>query len=269
MLGGIRSLVPEPARRVLRGKHKSVRTRFWDNPKELVVLQIYRLRGKTYLRWYADRLDSFAKGDSAVESGMADEHRYFLSGDEDLEVLIDLGMKPEHRMFELGCGFGRSAQHFVNYLGAGNYVGSDISSERLRQCNELLQHRNLTDKWPKLLVNKDNTFTWLGEHRFDFLWAGNVFTHVPPDDMEDIMANAHRVMHDGAVFAFTYTENENKNMRRHHAKDWDRNFAYFEDLAKRHHYSATNISHLLRGRGGQTGNERLVRFDLLPRAVGG
>ena len=231
MLAAFRNLVPEPVRYVLRGRHNSVKTRFWSNPKELVTLQLYRLSGKGYLRWYADRLDRFASGQSAVASGMADTHRYFLSGDEDLEALIDLDLKPSHSFFELGCGYGRSAQHFVRYLESGHYVGSDISLERLRQCEELLRHRSLMEKFPELLVNQDNTFSWLGDRKFDFLWAGNVFTHVPPEDMEIIMANAHKVMHQDSCFVFTYTENRSQTMQRHHAKDWDRNYAYFEGLA--------------------------------------
>ena len=267
MLTFFRDIVPEPVRRVLRGHHNSVKTRFWNNPKEMLTLQLYRLTGRTYLQWYADRLNRFAKGDSAVESGMADSHRYFLSGDEDLELLVGLGLKQEHHLFELGCGYGRSAQHYVGFLEAGHYVGSDISRERLRQCEELLRHRGLLEnKSPELLVNQNNTFDWLGERKFDFLWAGNVFTHVPPEDMEDIMANAHKIMHKDSIFGFTYTQNDHKSMFRHHAKDWDRNYAYFEGLAHRHGYTSEDISHLSTGRGAHTKNERLVKF--VPTAGG-
>ena len=154
MLGTLRILIPEPIRKKLRGRHNSIKTRFWDNPRELLTLKLYQLKGKSYLQWYAERLDRFAESDSAVSSGMADTHRYYLSGDEDLELLIDLGLKPEHKLFEMGCGFGRSAQHFVRYLGEKNYVGSEISRGRLRQCEELLRHRGLMDKQPELLVKR-------------------------------------------------------------------------------------------------------------------
>jgi len=260
MISTLRAIVPEPVKRVLRGRHNSMKTRLWDNPRELLTLQLYRLRGKGYLEWYAERLDGFAQGDSAVASGMADTHRYFLSGDEDLELLRDLGLEPGHNMFELGCGYGRSAQHFVRYLEDGHYVGSEISRERLRQCDELLQHRGLMDKHPELLVNGDNTFDWLGDRKFDFLWSGNVFTHVPPEDMEVIMANAHKVMRQDSCFIFTYTENPEQTMYRHHAKDWDRNYDYFQALAVRHGFQAENVSHLSRGRDGHSENERIVKY---------
>jgi SAM-dependent methyltransferase len=267
MLNVFRSLVPEPVRLILRGRHNSVKTRMWDNPRELLTLLLYRMRGKDYLQWYADRLDGFANGASAVSSGMADTHRYFLSGDEDLGLLTDLGLKPNHHLFELGCGYGRSAQHFVRYLDDGHYVGSEISRERLRQCDELLKHRRLGDKHPKLLVNGDNTFDWLDGRQFDFLWAGNVFTHVPPDDMEAIMANAHKVMHQNSCFVFTYTENPEQTMHRHHAKDWDRNYAYFKGLATRHGFQSENVSHLSKSQEGhgRSENERVVKFVPMER----
>lgn len=265
MLGTLRILIPEPIRKKLRGRHNSIKTRFWDNPRELLTLKLYQLKGKSYLQWYAERLDRFAESDSAVSSGMADTHRYYLSGDEDLELLIDLGLKPEHKLFEMGCGFGRSAQHFVRYLGEKNYVGSEISRGRLRQCEELLRHRGLMDKQPELLVNPDNSFDWLGQRTFDFLWAGNVFTHVPPEDMETIMANAHKVMHADSRFVFTYTRNPDETMHRHHAKDWDRNYEYFEALAGRHGFVSENVSHLSRQRDGHSPNERMVMYTLRAR----
>ena len=260
MIGILSKAIPEPIKRRLRGHHNSIRGRFWDYPRELVEIQLYRLRGKGYLEWYADRLNKYASGQSAVASGMADRHRYFLSGDEDLEVLRDLGLKAEHDLLEIGCGFGRSAQHYVKFLDAGKYVGGDPAAERVRQCKELLEHRGLLTKGPQLAVIPDNTFRWVGGRKFDFIWAGAVFTHVPPADLAVIFRNAHTALKPTGQFVFTYTENERKSRRRFYSKDWDYDYAMFEDFAKNNGYVAENISQMMRGRGGHAVNDRLVRY---------
>lgn len=257
-----RAVLPPSLIKALRGKHGSIKTRFWSNPIELMTLGFYRLTGRNYLQWYAQRLDRFAAGESAVGSGLADTHRYYLSGDEDLETLVKAGMTPESTLFELGCGFGRSAQHFIKHLEPEHYVGSDISAERLRQCREIIEHRSLTGKKPTFIANKNNSFDWLDGKQFDFLWSADVFVHVPPEDVEEIVSNIRKAMHTNSAFLFTYSANEGGTMRRHHAKDWERNFEFFDNLANKHGYTAENVSDLLCGRGNHGDNSRLVRYVL-------
>jgi SAM-dependent methyltransferase len=260
----LRKLLPEPVKRRLRGKHDSIKSRFWDYPRELVEIQLYRARGKGYLQWYADRLNRFAHGDSAVQSGMADSHRYFKSGDEDLELFREAGLKPHHVFLEIGCGFGRSAQHFVGYLEQGKYTGGDPSAERLRQCRELLNHRGVMAKNPQLAVIPNNLFEWVGGKTFDYIWAGAVFTHVPAEDLAVIFANVRKVMHKDSQFLFTYTENSEKTIERFLSKDWYYNFPMFQDFAARYGFRAENLSHMLSGRGGHCKGDRLARFTLDP-----
>jgi len=50
------------------------------------------------------------------------------------DFLIDLGMKPEHKLLDIGCGVGRASRAFVPYLHPGNYVGIDISKKALRHA---------------------------------------------------------------------------------------------------------------------------------------
>lgn len=62
-------------------------------------------------------------------------------GQETFDILLRYGaIKPESRVFELGCGCGRAAVSILNYLGdKGAYVGCDILSPLISFCKDYIQ----------------------------------------------------------------------------------------------------------------------------------
>ena len=68
--------------------------------------------GGSYFDWYAKRLNRIG-----VDYELFDKSDYMLkTGKEHLNSLISGGLQPHHILFEIGTGWGRSAQHFINYL---------------------------------------------------------------------------------------------------------------------------------------------------------
>ncbi|HTR18374.1 MAG TPA: hypothetical protein VMH91_00090, partial [Candidatus Paceibacterota bacterium] len=43
-----------------------------------------------------------------------------------LERLIAHGIKPQHTLLDIGCGYLRGGQYIIDYLEEGNYTGTDI-----------------------------------------------------------------------------------------------------------------------------------------------
>lgn len=110
-------------------------------------------------------------------------HRDFVGGlwDEigrlQLDFLIKEGLKPEHKLLDIGCGCLRGGLHFIRFLDAGNYYGLDINESLIEAGKVEVQGTGLDHKEPKLLV--DEYFS-IGkfETKFDLMIAVSLFTHL-------------------------------------------------------------------------------------------
>ena len=141
-----------------------------------------------------------------------------------IHFLMELGMKPEHKLLDVGCGVGRAARRFVPYLHPGNYTGVDISKKALRHAVELSHSECWDDRKPKFLINSDLDL----DERFDFLFAHSVFTHLPPEQIEKMIVNAAVITR--KKFAFTYKVAEQP--QRSGLKQFQYSVSFFADIAK-------------------------------------
>ena len=145
----------------------------------------------TDLRMQADPHWAIGRGDEWESHGLLQ-----------LSFLKEQGLKPYHKLLDVGCGPGRGARRFVPYLDTHNYVGVDIS----RECLIYAEHLSLTEGWidrqPKFLLNGDLQMT--DGQNFDFIWAHSVFTHLPEDQIDTMIRNAAQMLSEGGRFLFTF-----------------------------------------------------------------
>jgi SAM-dependent methyltransferase len=111
-------------------------------------------------------------------------HRDFVGGMWDeigalqFEFLKEQGLRPEHRMIDIGCGCLRGGVHFVPYLEKGHYCGIDLNASLLEAGKkELLKNAANTGKEPDLRVTDRFDLAQFGV-RFDYALAVSVFTHL-------------------------------------------------------------------------------------------
>ncbi|MDP6953936.1 MAG: class I SAM-dependent methyltransferase [Alphaproteobacteria bacterium] len=231
----------------LRGESKSVRYRFWYGPMEYLSLRLHRLRGGDYLTWYAGRMDGFVNFET-LESGDSDALRqfeYYMNGDPNsLGIVKGFGLEPHHTLHEFGVGFLRTAQHFIEYLDAGNFSGNDASKARIEFGSEYLRRKMAFDaKRPQLIVNTDNSFDWMGDRKVDYFWSLAVFTHMPPEDIEETFKNMRKILKPDSVILFSYSEKDAScSVERLNVKDWWHNFAFYADLAARYGFEIEDVS---------------------------
>lgn len=118
-----------------------------------------------------------------------------------LRLLIDLGLTPDAKILDVGCGTGLLAASLHDFLSErGRYIGADISSEavafcraRFRRCNFAFYHSEMT-KLPALT------------ERFDFIVFFSVFTHTYPQETAQLLHQASRLLaDDGIIFADVFT----------------------------------------------------------------
>ncbi len=122
-----------------------------------------------------------------------------------LDYLISRGLKPEHRLLDVGCGSLRGGLHFIDYLATGNYYGIDVNPSLIKAAEVELTEAGLTAKAPKLIVNGEFAFDRLGDS-FDMAVAVSVFTHLPRDQIVRCLKSAASVLGPNAAMYATYFE---------------------------------------------------------------
>ncbi len=175
-----------------------------------------------FLMAYSMHTDLRVEDDPIGAIGRADE--WDSHGLLQLDFLMELGMKPEHTLLDIGCGVGRASRRFVPYLHPGNYTGIDISKKALRHAVELAYSEGWADRKPRFLINSDLDL----DQRFDFLWAHSVFTHLPDWQIEKMIINASIIVRN--KFAFTYKFANQP--QRSGLKQFQYCVSFFEGIAK-------------------------------------
>ena len=170
----------------------------------------------TWLRWrWPDhvgyyravmRSDTRADPDAAV--GSMSRERWLALGSMQFDYLKEHGLRPGHRMLEIGCGNLRAGWRFIDYLDPGDYHGIDISPEILISAQDTLVRQGLQDKVPTLTPVRDLTLSFLPSGRFDVMHAHSVFSHSPLPVIEECLAHTGRVLAPGGWFDFTFDRTE-------------------------------------------------------------
>ena len=125
-----------------------------------------------------------------------------------LDFMICEGLKPRHKLLDIGCGSLRGGIHFIRYLDVGNYVGIDPNISLLEAGYEIeLASCGLKKRLPREnLVCTGDFDPPLLDGTFDFALAQSVFTHVTLNTIRKCFERiACKIKVDG-VFYVTFFE---------------------------------------------------------------
>lgn len=100
-----------------------------------------------------------------------------------LQLLQTFGLRPHHRLLDIGCGPLRGGVHFIAYLDAGNYCGVDYNPDFIRAAESVVDETGLREKRPRLVVIDNFDFAPLGTG-FDYALAYSVLNHCSPGDQD-------------------------------------------------------------------------------------
>ena len=126
------------------------------------------------------------------------------TGPMQLERLKRYGMRPEHTLFDFGCGTLRGGQHLITYLNPNNYFGNDISAEILNEARKLIKKQELDVKNPHLFLTNNLLFDEVAGKQFDYIHAQSVLSHMPPEDIEELFKQVKKIMHPKTIFLATF-----------------------------------------------------------------
>ncbi|WP_017587119.1 class I SAM-dependent methyltransferase [Nocardiopsis ganjiahuensis] len=167
-----------------------------------------RLTHRDHVSYYRAVMASDAARDPKAAVGSRNEERWLALGEMQFDYLVEHGLKPTHRMLDIGCGNLRAGWRFIEYLDAGGYYGIDISPDILVAGKKVLAERGLQDKLPHLTLTQDLTFDFLPEDAFDVVHAHSVFSHSPLEVIDECLAHVGRVLAPGGFFDFTFDRTE-------------------------------------------------------------
>lgn len=128
--------------------------------------------------------------------------------------LMSRGLRPDHRVLDIGSGIGNLALGLTDYL-EGGYDGLDIHGEAVAWCQ-----REITPRYPSFRFHHvdiaSNAYNARGhlaastfrfpfpDQHFNFVFLGSVFTHLLPDSVEQYISEIGRVLAPGGVCVASY-----------------------------------------------------------------
>lgn len=112
------------------------------------------------------------------------EHRKFVGsyweqlGKLQFDYLLKQGLKPHHKLLDLGCGALRGGIHFIRYLEDGHYTGIDANTSLIRAGETELKKVNLDRKSSNFIIDENFEYKKWGGN-FDYIISISLFTHLP------------------------------------------------------------------------------------------
>ena len=144
----------------------------------------------------------------------AGRHREMIGGMWDeigrlqFDLLVARGLRPHHRLIDVGCGSLRGGVYFARYLDSGNYYGIDLNRMLIDAGYEKeLKPQGLDKRVPRenLLDNNEFDFS-LFDQQFDYALALSVFTHLPLNTIRICLERLAPQMAPGGAFYATVFE---------------------------------------------------------------
>ncbi len=159
---------------------------------------------KLYLRAYTLGSNVHAAIDrSAAVGGRWDEVGALL-----FSALRAQGLQPGHAFLDFGCGSLRVGRHVIAYLDDGRYVGADMAGNLLNAARDVVAEDGLESKRPRLIKTKGELDFSFVDGRFDYIFAGSVFSHLRREMIAECMSHLKDALSPEGVFLFTFLEGE-------------------------------------------------------------
>ena len=137
-------------------------------------------------------------------------------GQEFLGHFIQLGgLRPDHRVLDVGSGCGRMAVPLTQFLLGGTYDGVEIIRESVRWSRRAItrrfpnfhfQHADVANRAynPEGRITADQYSFPFPDRTFDFVFLTSVFTHMRPPDVENYLRETARVLRVGGASFVTW-----------------------------------------------------------------
>jgi SAM-dependent methyltransferase len=128
--------------------------------------------------------------------------------------LTTRGLRPEHRVLDVGSGIGNVAIGLLDYL-RGGYDGIDVHSEAVEWCQRSITTRHPTFRFHRANLTSGaynphglaeaSTYRFpFDDGVFDFVLLASVFTHLEPAPLEQYLREVARLLAPSGVCVASY-----------------------------------------------------------------
>ncbi len=133
---------------------------------------------------------------------------YPIEGLEQFKLLQTCGLKPTHRVLEIGCGALVAGIPIIDFLDGGNYVGIEPNGWLIDQTRALPQNESLCQmKKPTFLLNDQfDAAAAVGNDpnkRFDFVLSHSVISHAAKCQFIQFLERTANVLKPGGKLLFS------------------------------------------------------------------
>lgn len=104
-----------------------------------------------------------------------------------LNLLKVNGLKPGHKLLDIGCGPLQGGIAFIKYLDSNNYYGIDIKQESLDAGKQQIKKFQLEKKNPFISLSNSFGRKELSKVKFDFIWASQILYYFDDKKLTSLM----------------------------------------------------------------------------------
>jgi hypothetical protein len=127
-------------------------------------------------------------------------------GELQLKFLVEQGLRPEHVLYDVGCGSLRGGVKFIPYLNPGNYLGVDINRRLIDAgIQKELDACTRDAMQPEFVVSDRFEFNLFSKQP-DLAIAQSLFTHLIESDILLCLGNLRAVAKSNTEFFVSFLE---------------------------------------------------------------
>jgi SAM-dependent methyltransferase len=115
------------------------------------------------------------------------------------DFLVSRGLRPEHRLLDIGCGTLRGGIPLIDYLEEGHYVGIEARGEVLAEARKELAEAGLEHKRP-LLIHAAAPAGLQLDAPVDYAWAFEVLIHLTDELLDGYLDLVARSLTENGQF---------------------------------------------------------------------
>lgn len=144
-------------------------------------------------------------------------HREFVGGDDkfwneikhlQFNLLLSMGLRPEHIFIDVACGSLRGGCQFIPYLNVGNYLGIDKHIELIIYgVSDELGIDLFKEKQPVFVISDRFEFSAFRKSP-DFGLAQSLFSHLTENDIVECLMRLREIAAQSMRFFVTFHETE-------------------------------------------------------------
>lgn len=167
--------------------------------------------------------------------------------DYQLNFIKTKGLRPDHRLLDIGCGPLQGGLAFIQYLNPNNYVGVDIRQSPLKEAYALIAKYNLSDKNPRLILSDSFGLHELNGLQFDYAWSCQMLYHLEPETIHHYFECIGSHLKPGAFLyadIIGYPNKVNEDSHWSGYKFYLHTFEFLEQISRQHGLSMKRIGQI-------------------------